>query len=82
MSQFTNITFRILATFAASGLSVIGAGAIAGVPLWKACFMAGVSGVAFVIEGWARAFVGDGKITLEEVNEMFNKVGNKDMDVK
>jgi hypothetical protein len=34
------IILRILATFAASGLSVIGAGAIAGIPLWKAAFMA------------------------------------------
>ena len=40
MKSITNILLRIVATFAASGLSVIGAGAIAGVPLWKACFMA------------------------------------------
>jgi hypothetical protein len=33
-----NVLLRILATFAASGLGVIGAGAIAGIPLWKACF--------------------------------------------
>jgi hypothetical protein len=42
----TNILMRILATFAASGLGVIGAGAIAGVQIWKAVFMAGVAGVA------------------------------------
>lgn len=40
MKTLNNIVLRIIATFAASGLSVIGAGAIAGVPLWKACFMA------------------------------------------
>lgn len=40
MKTISNIFLRIIATFAASGLSVIGAGAIAGVPLWKACFMA------------------------------------------
>ena len=40
MKTLNNIILRIIATFAASGLSVIGAGAIAGVPLWKACFMA------------------------------------------
>ena len=34
------ILLRILAVFAANGLGVIGAGAIAGVPIWKACFMA------------------------------------------
>ena len=56
MKQVKNILLRILATFAASGLSVIGAGAIANVPLWKACFMAGIAGVAVVVEGLSRAF--------------------------
>jgi hypothetical protein len=36
MEQIKNILLRILATFAASGLGVIGAGTIAGVPVWKA----------------------------------------------
>jgi hypothetical protein len=78
MSQLKNILLRILATFAASGLGVIGAGAIAGVPLWKACFMAGIAGVAFVVEGLSRAFLDDGKLTLDEINAVFNKVDGKD----
>jgi len=36
MAQIKNILLRILATFAATGLGVVGAGSIAGVPLWKA----------------------------------------------
>jgi hypothetical protein len=68
---------RIVAVFAASGLGVIGAGAIADVPLWKAMFMAGVAGVATVIEGLARAFLDDGKIDAKEINEVFNKVDKK-----
>lgn len=71
------IMFRILATFAASGLSVIGAGAIAGVELWKAVMMAGISGVAFVVEGLARAYMDDGKLTKAEIDEVFNKVDKK-----
>lgn len=71
-----------MATFAASGLGVIGAGAIAGVPLWKACFMAGIAGVAFVIEGLSRAFLDDGKLSLDEINAVFNKVDGKDGDKK
>lgn len=82
MAQFKNIILRILATFAASGLGVVGAGAIAGVPLWKACFMAGIAGVAFVVEGLSRAFLDDGKLTLEEINDVFNKVDGKDKDAK
>lgn len=68
------IILRILAVFAASGLSVVGAGAIAGVPLWKAILMAGVAGVATVVEGLARAYMDDGKIDANEINDVFNKV--------
>lgn len=68
------VLLRILAVFAASGLSVVGAGAIAGVPLWKAVLMAGVGGVATVVEGLARAYMDDGKIDANEINDVFNKV--------
>jgi hypothetical protein len=61
-------------------LSVIGAGAIAGVPLWKACLMAGIAGVATVVEGLARAFLDDGKLSVAEINEVFNKVDKKTKD--
>ena len=71
------IFLRILAVFAANGLGVIGAGSIAGVPLWKACFMAGIAGVATVVEGLARAFLDDGKISVDEINAVFNRVDKK-----
>ena len=71
------ILLRILAVFGASGLSVVGAGAIANVPLWKAIMMAGVGGVATVVEGLARAYMDDGKIDADEINEVFNKVDKK-----
>lgn len=77
MKTASNIILRIVATFAASGLSVIGAGAIAGVPLWKACFMAGMAGVATVVEGLSRAFLDDGKLSSAEINQVFNKVDKK-----
>lgn len=68
-----NVFLRILATFAASGLGVIGAGAIAGVSMWKSMFMAGIAGVAVVIEGIARSFLDDGKITRGEIDQVFRK---------
>ena len=77
MKNLSNIVLRIIATFAASGLIVIGAGAIAGVPLWKACFMAGMAGVATVVEGLSRAFLDDGKLSSTEINQVFNKVDKK-----
>ena len=77
MNQVKNICLRILATFAASGLGVIGAGTIAGVPVWKAVFMAGIAGVATVVEGLSRAFLDDGKLSIDEINQVFNKVDKK-----
>lgn len=74
MAQIKNILLRIVATFAASGLGVIGAGTIAGVPLWQAIFMAGIGGVATVIEGLSRAFLDDGKLSIEEIDSVFSKV--------
>lgn len=77
MAQIKNILLRILATFAASGLGVVGAGTIAGVPLWKAIFMAGIAGVATVVEGLSRAFLDDGKLSLDEINDVFSRVEKK-----
>lgn len=68
------LLLRILATFAASGLGVIGAGAVANVPIWKAILMAGVGGVASVIEGLSRAYLDDGKLSVAEINAVFDKV--------
>ena len=69
-----NIFWRILAVFAASGLTVLGAGAVVGVDLISAVLMAGILGVASVVERLARAFLDDGKLTLEEINQAFSKV--------
>jgi len=77
MEQLKNIAMRIMATFAASGLGVIGAGTIAGVPVWKAVFMAGIAGVATVVEGLSRAFLDDGKLSASEINQVFNQVDKK-----
>lgn len=77
MKILNNVILRIIAVFAASGLGVIGAGAIAGVTLWKACFMAGMAGVATVVEGLAREFLDDGKLELAEINSVFTKVDKK-----
>lgn len=74
MSNTKNILLRILAVFGASGLGVIGAGAIAGVNLPKAIFMAGIGGVAKVVEGLANAFLDDGKLDESEIAAIFNGV--------
>lgn len=82
MSNLKNIAMRILAVFAASGLSVMGAGAVAGVELWKAALMAGIGGVATVVEALSRAFLDDGKLSAHEINDAFKKVDKKKNDTE
>jgi hypothetical protein len=73
-ATIVNVFWRILAVFAASGLTVLGAGAVVGVDLISAVFMAGILGVATVVEKLARSFLDDGKLSLEEINAAFSKV--------
>jgi hypothetical protein len=74
MASLKNVLMRIVAVFAASGLSVIGAGAIAGVDTVTAVTVAGLTAVAAVVEKLARAFMDDGKLSLDEINAAFSAV--------
>ena len=77
IASMKNIVMRIVAVFAASGLSVIGAGAIVGISTAKAVVLAGSLGVATVVERLARGFLDDGKLSIDEINEAFNTVDKK-----
>jgi D-arabinose 1-dehydrogenase-like Zn-dependent alcohol dehydrogenase len=81
MDKTKNILLRMVAVFAASSLSVVGASAVAGVEPTKAILIAGIGGVAVVIEGLARAFLKDGKLDDAEVNDIFTQV-DKSLDKK
>jgi hypothetical protein len=74
LKMFGNIQLRIVAVFAASGLSVIGAGSIAGISVAKAVTVAGLTAVAAVVEKLARGFMNDGKLSLDEINSAFAAV--------
>lgn len=39
--------------------------------------MAGIGGVAYVVEGLARAFMDDGKLSKGEINDVFAKVDKR-----
>ena len=77
VSSIWNILARIIAVFAASGLSVIGAGAVVGISTAKAVILAGTLGVATVVERLARGFLDDGKLTISEINAAFVKVDKR-----
>ena len=65
------ILARMIAVFVANGLAVIGAGSLIGVDIISSILLAGSLGVIKVAESLARAYIDDGKITLEEINESF-----------
>jgi hypothetical protein len=69
-----DISYRVIATFIASALSVIGAGSIIGIDVWMSAALGGLLAVAKVIEKLALAFLADGKIDQEEVNAIFSQV--------
>lgn len=71
MSTTLNVFLRILATFIANALAVVGSGAIMGVDLWIAAAMGGILAVAKVIERLSVAFLEDGKLTKAEINAAF-----------
>ncbi len=76
VKKMKKILGRIFATFLASALGVVGAGTIAGVELWKAVMMAGISGVAVVVEKLSRAYLADGDLSEEEMNAVFSAVND------
>jgi hypothetical protein len=78
LSEFGKILLRMVAVFAATGLSVVGAGAVAGVETAQAVLMAGIGGVAAVVEGLARAFLKDGKLDDAEINAVFAQASKKE----
>jgi hypothetical protein len=80
MNRLKQLLLRIIAVFAASGLGIIGAGAVVGIGLIKAVMLAGLTGVATVIEKLARGFMDDGKLTEDEINDAFKAVDKKAAD--
>jgi len=75
--KVATIVGRMVAVFLATGLSVVAAGTIVGVELWQSFLMAGIGGVATVVEGLSRAYLKDGKLSLAEINEVFGEAGLK-----
>jgi len=69
-----DISGRVVATFIASALGVIGAGSIIGIDVWLSAALGGLLAVAKVVEKLALAYIEDGKIDRNEVNMIFSQV--------
>jgi hypothetical protein len=79
MKTFGNVLMRVLATFVASALGVIGAGSVAGqvsgmdIPIWFSATMGGIMAVAKVVELLSLAFLEDGKLSRAEIDAAFRQ---------
>jgi hypothetical protein len=89
MKLFLNVILRVIATFVASALGVIGAGSVAGsvsgveIPIWFSAIMGGIMAVAKVVELLSLAFLEDGKLTRDEIDAAFRQTTKiKDIDEK
>lgn len=75
--KMRTIVGRVIAVFIATALGVIGTGSIIGVEVWQAALMAGIGGIATVAEGLSRAYLKDGQLSLDEINEVFTNANNR-----
>ena len=79
MKTFGNVLMRVLATFVASALGVVGAGSVASgvsginIPIWFSAVMGGILAVAKVVELLSLAFLEDGKLTRAEIDAAFRQ---------
>ena len=69
--MYVKIAKRIFALFIVSALTTIGAGAIIGLDTLQTAFLAGILGVANVIEDLARGYLNDGKLSSAEIEDAF-----------
>jgi len=67
----TSLVGRIIALFLVSALTTIGAGAIIGIDTLQTAILAGVMGVANVVEDLSRSYLNDGKLSKTEINDAF-----------
>jgi hypothetical protein len=69
--NYLKIAKRMLSLFLVSALATVGAGAAIGIDVVQAALLAGIMGVANVIEDLARGYLNDGKLTEDEIDRAF-----------
>ncbi len=69
--NYAKIAKRMLALFIVSALTTIGAGAIIGIDTIQTAILAGVMGIANVVEDLARGYLNDGELSDEEIDAAF-----------
>lgn len=77
--NYLKIAKRMLALFLVTALATVGAGAAIGIDVWQAALLAGIMGIANVVEDLARGYLNDGVLTEEEIDQAFvDNIPNED----
>lgn len=77
--NYLKIAKRMLALFLVTALATVGAGAAIGIDVWQAALLAGIMGIANVVEDLARGYLNDGILTEEEIDQAFvDNIPNED----
>ena len=79
MYRLWQIIKRMLATFALNAFAVIGGGALLGLDVLETVLLAGILGVANVLEDLARGYVNDGHLSDEEIEAAFRRAAESDI---
>lgn len=74
---FKTIPIRMLAVFIHSALAVIGAGSLIGIDALKSALIAGITGVAQVLQALTKGYIDDGKLDDDEINSAFSLIGEE-----
>ena len=77
LSIVKDVLFRSIALFLVTALPAIGAGAFINVEPLNSAIIAGALAVSKIATDLAKAFLDDGKLTQEEVDQIFKKAGKK-----
>lgn len=79
MRKLWRIVKRIIATFALNAFAVIGGGALIGLDVVETVLLAGILGVANVLEDLARGYVNDGYLSDAEIEAAFRRASESDI---
>lgn len=74
---FKTIPIRMLAVFVHSALAVIGAGSLIGIDAAKSALIAGITGVAQVLQALTKGYIDDGVLDDNEINSAFSLIGEE-----
>lgn len=69
--DYIQILKQMFALFLVTAFATIGVGAVIGIDVFKTAILAGVMGIANVIEDLARGYLNDGKLSRAEVRRAF-----------